>query len=90
MSDRLAGGGGPIKIVEVRMGDSGIPGSSILVGELTDGVLMSGGKWLVSSNIVRVRGERIRFPSTSNLTRGDSIVDKCDNWDGDIGTSSKK
>ena len=27
------------------------------------------------------------FPS--NLTRGESIGDKCDNWDGDIGASSK-
>jgi len=80
-------------IVDVRMGESGIPGNSIIVvGELTDGVaLMSGGgKWLVSSDIVRGVGvKKIRFPSISNLTLGgESIVDKCDNWDGDIGASS--
>jgi hypothetical protein len=74
-------------IVEVRMGDSGmIPGSSIHVGEIADGMLR-GGKWLFSSDSDVVRGEKARFPS--NLTRGDSIVDKCDNWDGDIGASSK-
>lgn len=72
--------------VEVRMGDSGMmPGSSIhVVGELTDGMLRRG-KRLFSSDVVR--GEKVRFPS--NLTRGESIVDKCDNWDGDIGASSK-
>jgi hypothetical protein len=66
------------------MGDSGmILGSSIHVGELTDGMLR-GGKWLFSSDVVR--GGRIRIPS--NLTRGESIGDKYDNWDGDIGVSS--
>jgi hypothetical protein len=87
MGDRLAAGGGLRMNVEVRMGDSGmIPGSSIhVVGELTDGIMLRGGKWLFSSDVVR--GEKVRVPS--NLTRGESIVDKCDNWDGDIGASSK-
>jgi hypothetical protein len=74
-------------IVEVRMGDSGmIPGSSILIGELTDGtVMLSGSRWLFSSDVVR--GGKTRF--ASNLTRGESMGDNCDNWDGDIGASSK-
>lgn len=68
-------------IVDVRMGDSGmIRGSSRLIGELTDTALRGG----ISSDVDR--GERTRFPS--NLTQGDSIGDKCDNWDGDIGASS--
>jgi hypothetical protein len=79
MGDRLAAGGGLRKIVDVRMGDSGmIPGSSIHIGELTNGTLR-GVKWLFSSDIC--------FPS--NLTLGESIGDKWDNWDGDIGASSK-
>src|SRR6267154_4909560 len=85
IGDRLATGGGLRMIVEVRMGDSGmIPGSSILIGELTDGMLR-GGKWLFSSDVVR--GGQTRFPS--NLTRGESMGDKYDDWDGDIGASSK-
>ena len=69
------------------MGDSGmIPGSSILIGELTGGALRGpGGKWIFSSDVVR--GVKTRFPS--NLTRGESIADKGENWDGDIGASSK-
>ena len=77
--------------VDVQMGDSGtIPGSSRLVEELTDSALRGGrgrGKWLVISDVDR--GEKVRF--ASNLTRGESSigVDTCDNWDGDIGASSK-
>lgn len=86
MGNRLAAGGGLRMIVEVRMGDSGmIPGSSILVGELTDTALREG-KRLLSSDVVR--GGKKGFPS--NLTWGESMGDKCDNWDGDIGASSKK
>lgn len=75
--------------VEVRMGDnSGITGSSrVLVGELTDTALR-GGKWLINSDVICNCGGKIRFPS--NLTRGESLVDIWDIWDGDIGASSKK
>ena len=76
--------------VDVQMGDSGtIPGSSRLVEELTDSALRGGMcKWLVISDVDR--GEKVRF--ASNLTRGESSigVDTCDNWDGDIGASSKR
>lgn len=89
MGERLAAGGGLRMIVEVRMGDSGmIPGSSILVGELTDSALREGKcDWLLSSDVV-CGGKKKGFPS--NLTRGESMGDICDNWDGDIGASSKK
>lgn len=88
MVDRFPAGGGLRMNVDVRMGDNGeIPGSSILVGELTDtDTALRGGKWLVNSDVAP--GGKMRIPS--NLTRGESVVDNCDNRDGDIGASSKK
>jgi len=91
MGDRLAAAGGALRnIVDVRIGDSGKVGSSRIVGELTDtDAALRGGKWSsFSSDAVRgVRGGMIiLFPS--NLTRGESIVVNCENWDGDIGASS--
>ena len=83
MGDRLAGGGGLRKIVDVRIGDSGKLGSSSIVGELTDTALRGDN----SSHAVR-GGKILLFPS--NTTRGESIVVNCENWDGDIGTASSK
>ena len=86
MDDRLAAAGGmPRMIADARMGDSGMLGSSILIGERTEGAVR-GDKWLVSSDVGR-GGTMLRFPS--DITRGESIAVKYDNWDGDIGASSK-
>jgi len=56
----------------------------VLVGELTDGALR-GEEWLSTPDVIR--GGEIFFPS--NLTRDESIVKECDNWDSDIGASSE-
>ena len=50
--DRFVAGGGLRMIVDVRMGESGtIPGSSKLVGELTEGIIR-GGRWFLSSDVI--------------------------------------